>query len=345
MAKMERPGKHRLWTLVSLLPIVALCGVLLYGYVIRPQLERRESAENPAVAEVSARQQAQYRQRLAQIRPDLLDLLTDDQRKQVEQGLVSLEADVADLPEAIRKETTKAIQAYPPTAGMRIIEGTLTFNLAPTPPLYFSAERMKERSGLQVRADLNLLGKRGGLRLTTGFLDLGLKPRRRRFQPQPDLVRETAHWIVDNGQQEVSPEEFGKWWAAAEQTIAPLAGRPPYLVTAWTRGPEELTQAQQAVVRDYLARVMPRPALLATVSLGSHRSAPSVRVYGRSQAGGEVLGVYASAVFTVPEGPRARAYWKYLCPAVGGSLECSWDRAPAYVYVQAKIMREAQPKG
>jgi hypothetical protein len=345
VVKMQGLGKHRLWTLVSVAPVVVLCGVLFYGYVIRPQLERRESSGSAAEVEVSAHQVTEYRQRLAEIRPDLLDLLTENQRREVEQGLVSLEADFADLPDALRKELTKALQTHPRTAGRRIIGGTIAFYLAPTPLLYFSAERMKERAGLQVRADFNLLGKRGGMMFTDRFPNLGLKPRRRRFQPQPDLMRETARWVVDNGERQVSPEEFGKWWKAAEENIAPLAGGPRYRGRAWTRGPEDLTEAQQAVVRDYLVRVLPRPGLLAALPLGNHRSAPSVRVYGGSQSGRDVLGVYASAAFTIPEGPCPRAHWKYVCPAVGGSLECSWHRAPAYLFVQAKIMRTAQPAG
>ena len=35
--------RQTLWTLLSLLPIVALCGVLVYGYVIRPRLQERDT--------------------------------------------------------------------------------------------------------------------------------------------------------------------------------------------------------------------------------------------------------------------------------------------------------------
>jgi len=38
--KMKR---QTLWTLVSLLPILGLCGVLVYGYVIRPRLQQRDN--------------------------------------------------------------------------------------------------------------------------------------------------------------------------------------------------------------------------------------------------------------------------------------------------------------
>ena len=40
---MRRLRKQTLWTLVSLLPLIGLCGVLVYGYVIRPRLQQRDT--------------------------------------------------------------------------------------------------------------------------------------------------------------------------------------------------------------------------------------------------------------------------------------------------------------
>ncbi len=120
---MRRFGSQRLWTLLSLLPVIALVVVLVYGYVIRPRMQGRGSAGAPGRTPAEQR----WIGEASKVGPSLLDLLSPQQQQEVQTAEAKYVAQVKDLPPALRKQLERVVRVLPNTGGARpCIRGRIT---------------------------------------------------------------------------------------------------------------------------------------------------------------------------------------------------------------------------
>lgn len=315
VVKMRRVGRQRLWTLISVVPIAVLCAVLVYGYAIRPRLAVRRSRADLGPTVVWERE-------AGRIRPWLLDLLSDQQRTEVEENKAKYETDLQDLPSGIRKQIKRIAEADKIAAGRRLAKGKITY------------EPDGERPGeIVVSGEFRLPGKKPGMGTSasnTAFPVAVGQPSERRFKPRPKIMRRTATVIVDTS---VSVEEFNAWWEWTEMTVAPLAGPRQQdssgQVVAYIRY-GSLVASDLARVRDYfeyLLKVLPRPEPSEPVALGEMRDAGGNVYYTGLAPGDRVRRVTLGGTLSAPKGVPASGFLRYDCQAVGGLLWFSWDPA------------------
>jgi len=150
---------------VSVLVTVGCVAGLMYSYVIRPRLEARQGRRFPSGLSVaalrpswypfaSAEERAGWLAEWQAIRPALLDLLSEEQKKALETGKeFKYEFDFAALPEAVRAAIQHGVESHPNTAGRRILSGCIQY-------LSQRGETGRGRR-IHVQSDLTLEGTQG----------------------------------------------------------------------------------------------------------------------------------------------------------------------------------------
>ncbi len=311
--------RQRLWTLLSVLPIVALAGLLLYAYVLRPRLERR-AAERAAQArsQVPPEWQA-WRREAAKMRPDFLGLLSPKQRKEIEDGVARYYVDLKDLPKALRDQLVRAAEAIPANAGQRVVGGKIEYRLV----------RFPGQAGL---LDVSpVLEQKSASGIRTQEYELGAPPeseqrRRGRFQPQPEIMHRLDTVVVG---EQVPPEEFQKWWEQAKSKIAPLAGPPKYQQDgeAYAYAPTPLSPSHLAALRDrveYLLRVVPRPGQAEKVVLGQASGGGCSVRYTSLDPSARITGASFFCKLSALSGLPPTGFLAYQSQPVGGTLMIEW---------------------
>lgn len=141
--------KQRLWTLISVVPIAVLCGVLLYGYVIRPSLRAgraRALLHRPFGWRSDADRDAWYRE-AGKLNSPLLEQLSKEQRAQAEAGGATVQVNFQDLPQEIRERITGLIHSMPGLRGWQVTGGKIE---------YLRTDQVEARGTFQIEG-----GKRG----------------------------------------------------------------------------------------------------------------------------------------------------------------------------------------
>lgn len=302
---MRRAGRERLWTLVSLMPIAALCAVLAYAYVIRPW-------------RASSKTQVSWAAQVDNARPILLDLLSEQQKKEVEESKAKYEADLGDLPRGLQRNIKRLLESrglggkrlvgakigYAPSAIEDPVPGQVSVHIYGTvaPTTFVAAFGVGEPTGA-----------------------------RRRAKPRPAIMRRIPTVVVD---QQVSPNEFDAWWNSTATALVPLVG-PPHQIpdqpgavassppTPARRSPSELAQVRDCL--EGLLNVLPRPQPSQAVSLADTRDAHYAVCYTDLTPQAPVTRMYLNAIVPSLTGLPASGSLRYSCLSVGGALWLHWD--------------------
>jgi hypothetical protein len=306
MLTMRTAARQRLWTLVSLLPIAVLCGVVAYAYLIRPW-----RASNTTKATWAAQRE--------EIRPLLLDLLSEEQTREIKESKAKYQADLADLPSGLQRNIKRLLESSG-VGGKRLVEVKVGY--AP------SAIEDPVAGEVSVHIFSTVSPKSFSVAFGCG------EPAgaRRRGKPRPQIMRRISCAVVD---QQVSPNEFEAWWEWTATALIPLAGPPhetpgqPGVVVASSpppparRSASQLAQARQCL--EYLLNVLPKPEPSEPVSLGDLRDADYSVYYTDLTPQARVEQMYLGAALPSLTGVPASGSLRYGCGSVGGALWLRWD--------------------
>jgi hypothetical protein len=313
---MQGLGKHRLWTLVAVAPIIVLCGVLLYAYVIRPRMQGPASGA-PGRTPAEERWIGEARK----VGPSLLDLLSPQQQHEVQTAQAKYVADVKDLPPALRKQVERVVRVLPNTGGARARSGTINYEPSGAPG---------EPTEISIRGDFNLEGKRGqpgpGVSFTipTSPGPLGRKP----LEPRPEIMKRTAIVFLA---QNITAEEFQPLWDSAIGKVAPLAGalteRPEGGGIA-QRGEKDLAPADRATVLAYaddVVAALPKPSRAQALAFKDPRdvNCHAYQMQFAPEAPPSSVGV--GGIFSLPQGVPPAGRLEYHCDAPRGAIMIRWD--------------------
>lgn len=325
MVKTRRVGRQRLWTLISLAPIAVLCGVLVYGYGVRPRLALRKASDGSRVLGVWDRE-------AGRIRPWLLDFLSEEQRTEVEENKAKYEADLQDLPKEIQREIKRVVEADRASLGRPLVGGKVGY--VPTG---------RGDGAISVGGEFRLKDKVGIGTWNTNFPIVAEAGWRRRAKPRPKIMRRTATVIADRT---VSLGEFNAWWEWTEAAIAPLAGPRQQdsegQVVAYIRY-GSLGASELARVRDYfeyLLKVLPRPEPSEPVALGEVRDAGANVSYTGLGPNDRVRRVTLMGTLSAVKGAPASGSLRYSCEGAGGLFWFSWEPDQDGVKVSLMVQRE-----
>jgi len=261
------------------------------------------------------------------MRPWLMDLLTEQQRKDWEAGRARFVVAFANLPEEIRTEVTRLAARHPEGRRTRIVSGGIVYEPDTDRPL-------------AVTASFHTRGWRRKDFLSFQFPARPEEPGRGRFGPRPDIVVRTD---IERTQKEVSVEEFQTWWDWAQKRIAPLARAPMSGTRGGTHTSARLSSLGERdlqMVRQYLLEVPPRPVLSKRLTLGPLVSG-FILVVHSDTARPDALApsVSVSAKFSAAQEGRVHATLYRPCPAAGGSLVSSWSQKGKTVEARVTIWR------
>jgi hypothetical protein len=326
VTRTERASRPSLWTLVSVAPIIVLCGVLLYAYVIRPRLQARAEISEAEVRMWGSEANARAGEReMARIRAWLLDVLSEEQRRDLHQGRAQYEVDLKDLPEEIRGAIAGLLDKLHP--GGRLVGGKIEF--LPKNPRPSSAVEAKNEI---IQGHFELGGRAGGEALTLSLGFPGPWRTAGRFEARPEVVRRMAREDVVK---EVSREEFERWWEWAETNLRPVLGPrqepDPHTQARDARdrypwaSSGDLTGSEKAeTVLNYLLEVLPRPRLYRGAILREPNKVACAAYFASMAPDARMLRVTADAYFAAPGVERAVATFQYTCKDGGQMLFCLW---------------------
>ena len=149
--------------------------------------------------------------------------------------------------------------------------------------------------------------------------------RRPRFGARPEIMRRVEQLFAT---QDVSQEEFRKWWEQAESKIAPLAGTPKegQYPDIWAGG--TVSASDLPVVREYLEyllKAVPRPGKSEKVALGDMSEFVCSARYTSLDPGARINGITSIGKCSALGGLPASGWLAYRSEPVGGLLMFEWE--------------------
>lgn len=315
---MRRSGSQRLWTMLSLLPIIALVAVLVYGYVIRPRMRGPGAGRGPGRTAAEERWIGEARK----VGPSLLDLLSEEQRQEILKAEAKYAADVKELPQSLGKQVERVMRVVPNTGGRRAVSGKIVYEPSGMPG---------QATEVSIRGEFMLQGERGqpGPGLSFNFPTSPEPLDRKRLESRPQIMKRTAMVFLA---QNIALEEFEPLWEAALGKVLPIAGplkKEPQGNGMAMRGEGDLAPADRAAVlayADHVLSALSKPPRAQGLAFKEPRevSCSAYQIPFAPEAPPDSVGV--SGIFSLPEGVPPAGHLEYRCDAVRGVVMIRWDR-------------------